>query len=48
MNRCAHELEVLHPDYVTVVDKTTKTSWGGGTRTDVRIAWKKAYESHTQ
>lgn len=48
MNRCAHELEGLHPDYVTVVDKTTKTSWGGGTRTDVRIAWKKAYESYTQ
>ena len=48
MNRCANELEGLHPDYVTVVDKTTKTSWGGGTRTDVRIAWKKAYESYSQ
>lgn len=28
---------------VTVVEKVTKGSWGGGTRTDVRISWKKAY-----
>jgi hypothetical protein len=45
MNRCSHELEELHPEFVKVVEKTTKTSWGGGVRTDVRIAWKKAYES---
>lgn len=39
----AHKLKKLHPDFVTVVEKQTKTSWGGATRTDVRIAWKKAY-----
>ena len=38
----AHNLRRLHPQFVTVVEKTTKTAWGGGTRTDVRIAWKEA------
>ena len=38
----AAKLAALHPRYVTVVEKTTKGSFGGGTRTDVRIAWKKA------
>jgi hypothetical protein len=38
----AHELHRLHPRYVKVVEKETKTSWGGGTRTDVTIYWKKA------
>jgi hypothetical protein len=38
----AHELVKLHPGFVTVV---TKERIGGfGTSTDVRIAWKKAYE----
>jgi hypothetical protein len=41
----AHKLKELHPDFVTVVTKTTKTAWGGGTRTDVRIQWKRAYSS---
>lgn len=43
----AHELRRLYPDFVKVVEKTTKTSWGkgGATRTDVQIAWKKAYFS---
>lgn len=41
----ANALKALHPDFVTVVEKETKTAWGGGTRTDVRIAWKKARES---
>lgn len=40
----AHGLKKLHPDFVTVVTKETKGAWGGGERTDVRIAWKKAYE----
>jgi hypothetical protein len=36
----------LHPGYVSVVQKHTKTSWGGNTtRTDVRISWKAAYNS---
>lgn len=43
--KAAHRLKELHPDFVTVVEKTTKTAWGGATRTDVRIQWKKAYES---
>jgi len=41
----AHKLAELHPGFVKVVEKTTKGSWGGGTRTDVTIYWKKAYES---
>ena len=41
----AHSLKKLHPEFVRVVEKTTKTAWGGATRTDVQIAWKKAYKS---
>lgn len=41
----ANTLKKLHPDFVTVVTKETKGAWGGGERTDVRIAWKKARES---
>jgi hypothetical protein len=37
-----HHLAELFPDFVTVVDKETKGAWGGGTRKDVRIQWKKA------
>lgn len=40
----AHELADLHPGLVKVVQKKTKTSFGGGTRTDVICYWKKAYE----
>ena len=43
--RNAHRLAELHPGFVKVVEKTTKTAWGGGTRTDVQIAWKKARNS---
>lgn len=43
--RAAHRLKELHPDFVQVIQRTTKGAWGGGTRTDVRIAWKKAYEA---
>jgi len=39
----AHRLAELHPRYVKVVQKETKGAWGGGTRTDVNIQWKKAY-----
>lgn len=38
----ARKLAELHPRYVTLVEKTTKGAWGGGTRTDVRIQWKQA------
>lgn len=40
----ARGLHRLHPDFVTVVTKETKGAWGGGERTDVRVAWKKAYD----
>lgn len=39
----AQELARKHFPYVSVVKKQTKTAWGGGERTDVKIYWKKAY-----
>ena len=44
----AHLLAKLHPGFVRVVEKTTKGAWGGKTRTDVVISWKKAYEAGQQ
>jgi hypothetical protein len=41
----ARGLFVLHSPFVKVVEKTTKTSWGGQTRTDVIVKWKAAYDS---
>lgn len=41
----AEFLQAIHPDFVTTVKKFTKTSWGGTERTDVRVQWKKAFES---
>lgn len=41
----ARRLKELHPDFVSLVTKTTKGAWGGQTRTDVMIQWKKAFES---
>jgi len=38
----AHLLARLHAPYVRVVEKQTKTAWGGNTRTDVVVQWKKA------
>lgn len=38
-------LAEFHPGFVSVVKKVTKTAWGGGERTDVRIQWRKAFES---
>jgi hypothetical protein len=40
----SHQLAALHPGYVSVVQKTTKKAWGGGTRTDVLIQWKRAFK----
>jgi hypothetical protein len=37
-------LRDLHPDFVTLVQKETKTWKGMESRTDVRIQWKKAYD----
>lgn len=41
----ARGLAELHPQFVTVVTKQTKTAWNGQERQDVRIQWKQAYES---
>jgi len=35
-------LKADFPDFVSVVEKTTKTAWQGKTRTDVVVQWKKA------
>lgn len=40
----ATSLALRFPDFVRVVQKTTKTAWGGQTRSDVIISWKAAYE----
>lgn len=40
----AHALQRRYPNFVTVVQKHSKKSWGGGSRTDVRVQWKKAYD----
>jgi len=47
MARCSHELAALHPEFVKVVNKKTKGAWKdfGGKVVDVRIKWKKAFES---
>ena len=39
----ARLLQSLHPNYVKLVEKETKTAWGGGVRLDVNIQWKKAF-----
>lgn len=41
----AERLAKFHKPFVKVVEKTTKTAWGGGTRKDVIVQWKKAYLS---
>lgn len=43
MREDAHKFAALWPGIVTVVEKETKGSWGGGVRHDVRVQWKKAY-----
>lgn len=41
---CAHRLKEDFQEFVTIVEKQSKTAWKGmETRTDVRIQWKKAY-----
>lgn len=41
----AHQLARHHGHFVAVVEKETKSAWGGGIRTDVRVQWRKAYDS---
>ena len=38
----AHRLAARHPGFVKVVQKKTKTAWGGQERTDVVVQWKQA------
>lgn len=45
MKADAEHFASLWPGIVTVVEKETKTSWGGGVRHDVRVQWKKAYRN---
>lgn len=46
----AHGLSQRHPEFVTVIEKPPLKSggWDGKPRTDVRIAWKKAYNHGVQ
>lgn len=41
----AYKLAELHPGFVKTVEKQTKTAWNGMARTDVVVAWKKAFAS---
>lgn len=43
MKEDAEKFASLWPGIVKVVEKETKSSWGGGVRHDVRVQWKKAY-----
>jgi hypothetical protein len=40
----AEALARKYPLFVKTVSKETKTSWGGETRVDVHVQWKKAYK----
>ena len=45
LRESAIELMRLHPQFVKLVEKETKGAWNGQPRTDVRIAWKAAFDS---
>lgn len=45
MKEASKLLESLHPEFVKAVEKETKMSFGGGKRWNVRVQWRKAYES---
>lgn len=45
MKEDAFKLQELHPGFVKVVEKQTKTSWNGMKRHDVVVQWKQAYAS---
>jgi hypothetical protein len=44
----SRKLAELHHPFVKVVEKTTKTAWGGATRVDVVVQWKQAFLSHSR
>jgi len=43
--KASRMLASRHTQFVTVVQKETKGAWGGGVRTDVRVQWRRAYDS---
>lgn len=43
--KSAHMLKELHPEFVKIVEKTSKWQGGMETRTDAQMQWKKAYKS---
>ena len=43
-SEAAQGLARLHPDFVNVVTKKTKTAWNGQERQDVVIHWKRAFD----
>ena len=45
LREAAESLARRHTPFVKLVTKQTKTAWGGGERTDVQVAWKKAFKS---
>ena len=50
LKQCTIALQKAHPEFVTLVQKKTVSSWGATkenpiTRTDVRIQWKKSLGS---
>lgn len=44
-NENMKKFAAVHEGFVKLVEKQTKTSWGGHARMDVMVQWKKAYES---
>jgi hypothetical protein len=44
-SKCAQKLARLHPAFVKLTQRQTKTSWGGQPRHDVIVQWRKAFES---
>lgn len=46
-SQAARDLRKLHPEFVSVVQKTTKTAWNGATRDDCIIQWKRAFCADT-
>ena len=47
-NAGAERLHSLHPEFVKVVEKETKTAWDGLARKDVNVQWKRAFASGAQ
>lgn len=41
---CARQLAEIHRPHVSLVERTTKSAWGGGVRTDVLVQWQQAYQ----